>query len=166
MSNSCMRTDNELTRIYNLYADTVYRLSYIIVKNSSEAEDVMQNTFVKFMKTTTEFQSDEHIKGWLIRVAKNESINLQRHWFKQKRTDFKHLTEASYTDNYDKGILEKVLSLNVKYSVPIYLFYYEGYSGEQISKILKIKPSTLRSQLTRGREKLKLILEEDCDETR
>ncbi len=160
MSNSSMRTNEELTRIYELYADTVYRVCYLILQNSADAEDAVQNCFVKFMNSEKFFDSNEHIKAWLIRIAKNESINMQRYWFKSKRSEA--IEEPSYSDEYDSGLLKHVFALKPKYSVPIYLYYYEGYSTEEISKILKINHSTLRSQLARAREKLKSVLEEDC----
>ncbi len=162
MINSTLRTNEELTRIYRLYADTVYRVCYIILKNTSDAEDAVQNCFVKFMNENKEFYSDEHIKAWLIRTAKNDSINMQRHWFKAKRSDGEK--ELSYSDEYDSGLMKQIFSLNHKYSVPIYLFYYEGYTTIEIARILKINHSTLRSHLARGREKLKSVLEEDCYE--
>ena len=162
MGVSELRTDEEIARVYEKFVDTVYKVCFMLLKNVSETEDATQNVFIKFMKDSKEFQSDEHIKAWLIVTAKNECINMLKHWFRSKRSDSEVLENMSYTDDYEKGeLLKQVLSLDEKFRLPIYLYYYEGYSTSEISEMLEIKHSTIRTYMAKGRDKLKIILEEE-----
>ena len=162
MSVSELRTDEEITRIYEKYVDTVYKVCFMLLKNVSETEDATQNVFIKFMKETKDFQRDEHIKAWLIVTARNECLNMLKYWFRSKRSDPEVLQEMSYTEDLEKGeLLKSVFELDEKYKIPIYLYYYEGYSTLEISEMLDIKHSTIRTYMVKGREKLKLILEEE-----
>ena len=162
MSISALRTDEEIARVYEKFVNTVYKVCFMLLKNVPETEDATQNVFIKFMKDSKEFQSDEHIKAWLIVTAKNECINMLRHWFRSKRSDSEVLESMSYTDDHEKGrLLEQVLSLDKKFRLPIYLYYYEGYSTSEISEMLETKHSTIRTYMAKGREKLKFLLEEE-----
>lgn len=163
MSISALRTDEEITRVYEKFVDTVYKVCFMMLKNVSETEDATQNVFIKFMRDNKAFETDEHIKAWLIVTAKNECKNMLKHWFRSKRDELDGIPEASYVDddNNKKELMEKVFSLDEKYRLPIYLYYYEGYSTAEISEMLDIKHSTIRTYMAKGREKLKIILEED-----
>ena len=162
MSNLAFRTDEEITRVYEKYVDTVYKVCFMMLKNASETEDATQNVFIKYMRDCTDFKSDEHLKAWLIVTAQNECKNILKHWFRAKRDNIEDVPEASYVDDDSKRyLLEKVFSLDEKYRLPIYLYYYEGYSTSEISEILNTKHSTVRTYMAKGREKLKIILEEE-----
>lgn len=161
LGNSALRTDEEITRVYNKYVDTVYRVCFMMLKSASEAEDAVQNVFVKYINNGGNLETDEHIKAWLIVTAKNECKNMLKHWFRSKRTDFEDIAEPSYVTEEDSGVMEKVMSLDEKYRVPIYLYYYEGYSTAEISEMIGINHSTLRTYMAKGREKLKMLLEEE-----
>ena len=161
LGNSALRTDEEITRVYNKYVDTVYRVCFMMLKSASEAEDAVQNVFVKYINSGGDLETEEHIKAWLIVTAKNECKNMLKHWFRSKRTDLDDVAEPSYETREDSGVMEKVMSLEEKYRVPIYLYYYEGYSTAEISEMIGIKHSTLRTNMAKGREKLKMLLEED-----
>lgn len=71
-----MRADENFTRAYEKYSDTVYRIAFLILKNSTEAEDILQNVFLKLLKTKKSFESDDHLKAWLIVSAKNASKDI------------------------------------------------------------------------------------------
>lgn len=162
LGNSALRTDEEITRVYEKYVDTVYRVCFMMLKNASETEDATQNVFIKYMRDDKEFESEEHLKAWFIVTAQNECKNMLKHWFRAKRDNIEDVPEATYVDDDGKkDLLEKVFSLDEKYRLPIYLYYYEGYSTSEISEILKTKHSTVRTYMAKGREKLKIILEED-----
>ena len=166
MGNSAFRTDEEITRVYNKFVDTVYRVCFMMLKNADETEDAVQNVFIKYINCGSAFESDENVKAWLIVVAKNECKNMLKHWFRSKRTDIDSVAEPSYEDSHDDGsLMEKVMSLEEKYRVPLYLHYYEGYSAAEIADMLKINYSSLRTNLAKARKKLKLMLEEDEYET-
>lgn len=161
MSISTLRTDEEITRIYEKFVDTVYKVCFMLLKNVPETEDATQNVFIKFMRDKKEFQSDEHIKAWLIVTARNECLNMLKHWFRAKRDNLDSIPDLGYVEEGREELLKTVLSLEEKFRLPIYLYYYEGYSTAEISEILKTKHSTVRTYMKKGREKLKIILEED-----
>lgn len=151
--------NDEINRIYNKYVDTIYRVCFMLLKNDAEAEDVVQNVFIKLINSDKEFESDEHIKAWLILCAKNESKNLLKHWWRSKKVSMDTVSDTPCEDVYSNDeILKYVLSLPDKFKLPVYLYYYEGYSTDEISKMLKINPSTVRGQLKTAREKLKLLI--------
>ena len=79
-------SDAQITRIYEKYLNTVYKVCFMFLKNEAETEDAVQNVFIKLMNQTKKFESDEHIKAWLIVTAKNECKNVLSHWWKTKRT--------------------------------------------------------------------------------
>ena len=140
-------------RILEKYADTVYRLAFSRTKSSYDAEDIMQNVFIKFIKCDVNFESDEHIKAWLIRVTINLSKNLLASaWFKRTTT---LEDDIVVTLREESEVYRYVLDLPAKYRTVIHLFYYEDMSTASISEILNIKESTVRSQLHRARNMLK-----------
>lgn len=151
------RTDEGITLIYEKYADTVYKVCFMLMKNTSDAQDAVQNVFVKLINRPEDFESEVHLKSWLIVVAKNECKNTLKHWFNSKREDAAALEKITY-DNKEDNLIDIVFKLPEKYRLPLYLYYYEGYSAEEISGILGIKYSTIRTHLKKGRENLKNII--------
>ena len=121
----------------------------------------MSDVFLRLVRNAHKIKSEEHLKAWLIVTAQNECKNMLKHWFRSKRTDFEDIAEPSYVTEEDSGVMEKVMSLDEKYRVPIYLYYYEGYSTAEISEMIGINHSTLRTYMAKGREKLKMLLEEE-----
>lgn len=157
MSGNISKVDIE--DIYNRHVDTVYKVCFMFMKNKSETEDAVQSTFIKLMDANVSFNDEAHEKAWLIVTASNICKNNLKHWFRNRRSnydDYSHLLQ--HKDSYDFEILEDILSLPAKYKTVIYLYYYEGYSSPEISKILNIKESTIRSHLSRGRQMLKTNL--------
>jgi RNA polymerase sigma-70 factor (ECF subfamily) len=149
-----------IEQIYSRNAHTVYKVCYMLVKNTHDAQDLTQSTFVKLMKLDKTFDSHEHEKAWLIRTATNECKDfLKSVWANSRRVEIPE--DLQYNDNSDTGeVLERVVSLHEKYKLPIYLFYYEGYSTAEIAKMLGKHESTIRGRLHRGRKILKIQLEE------
>jgi RNA polymerase sigma factor (sigma-70 family) len=128
----------------------------------SDAEEVLQDTLLRFLKTAPTFENSTHEKAWLLRVAGNLSKN-RIDYNKVRATD-----ELSDTLKAEKRedlsfVWDAVRSLPVPFREVIHLFYYEGYSTAEISRMLDRKESTVRSDLRRGRLKLKEILKEACD---
>ena len=141
---------------FKKHSDMVYRLAIARVKNKYDADDILQEVFLRFIKVKDKVENDEHLKALLIRITINCSKNLlTSSWF--KRTE--PLSEAlSVTDEYS-DTLDAVLRLPQKYRTVIHLHYYMGYSVDEIAAILKSKPSTVKSQLHRARKLLKIDLE-------
>ncbi len=153
----------EYLRISEKYIDTVYRSALSCCKNKADAEDAVQNAFLKLLKCDTEFNDDEHVKRWLIRVAVNECKNVWKSFRYRNIVSFDELEkEPEYSDEGKSEIFSEIMKLPKKYSVVIHLYYYEGYSVREISRILDISESNVQIRLMRGRNKLKETLSEEA----
>lgn len=143
---------------YGMFRNTVFSVIFNYLKNTDDASDIMQEVFIRLYDTDTEFQSDEHMKAWLIRVAANLSKNFLRD---NRRRQTEVLTEdiPYFDQSVDSDLLQMVLALPEKYRIPIHLHYYEGYQVSEIAQILEMPVSTVKVQLMRGREKLRGSLE-------
>lgn len=148
--------------ILDSYGNSILRYAYSYLHNMSDAEEVLQDTLIQFIKTAPSFENREHEKAWLMRVAANLSKNRIKY---NSFRDTDELNKELAAENREdlSFVWEAVKGLAVKYREVIHLFYYEGYSTAQIAKILKKNESTVRSDLHRGREKLKELLKEEYD---
>lgn len=153
-----------MTEIVEKYGNMVYRLAFSYLKNTHDAQDVVQDVFIKYYQNQNKIQSNEHLKAWLLRVTINVCKNKLMAFWHKNICSIDEIREREYNDSYgDSTVLEAVLSLPVKYRVPIHLYYYENYKTSEIAKILGKGESSVRSLLFRGRNKLKLILKEEYD---
>lgn len=152
-TNSLLRTDKEITLIYERTADTVYRICYTYMKNEADTRNMVQETYLKLIQHNPVFESLQHEKGWLIVTASNLCKDQLKHWWQRRENieDHEELTTESTEIN---EVLNAVFSLPEKYKLPIYLHYYEGYTSKEISTILHISDSTIRSQLVAARNPL------------
>lgn len=164
VSVSLLRTDEEMTDIYNRYVDTIYRISLMMLKNIPEAEDATQTVFIKLMTSDYQFESEEHMKAWLIVTVQNTCKDLLKGWWHSKRVDSESILEQSYfQDTYKGDVWNKITGLEKKYRLPIYLYYYEGYETSEIAKMLNVNHATVRTRLRTAKKKLKLLIEEDVE---
>lgn len=161
MNSSLLRTNEELSQLYNRHVDTVYRVCFIYLKNRFDTEDMVQNTFLKLMKDKTVFESEQHEKAWLIRTASNLCKDHFRHWWNKTVAINDSAMVAEDSPLIIDETLEKVLALPYKFKTVIYMYYYEGYSTVEIAKILKKNQSTVRSHLHIGRKLLRIEMEGD-----
>lgn len=153
-------TQDLFLEIYDKYKNTVYSVIFNYVKNVEDTADLQQEVFIKLFNNQTEYENDEHIKAWLIRVSANMSKNHLR--------NKKHVSDEPFPEDipfYDKkendDLVKEVLALPEKYRIPIHLFYYEDYSIKQISEVLETPEATVKVRLKRGREKLKKSLKKE-----
>lgn len=155
-------TNGRAEMILTRFGDSILRYAYTYLHNMSDAEEVLQDTLVQFLKTAPEFESENHEKAWLLRVAANLSKNRIR-YNKLRETD--ELNDELVAEECEdlSFVWEAVKSLPVKYREVIHLFYHEGYQTAQIAKVLGRNESTVRSDLRRGREKLKEVLKGEYD---
>ena len=151
----------EYTRIVEKYYDDIKRVAFAGCKNIHDAEDIAQTTFVKLMKYTGEFEDDDHLKKWLIRVAVNEYKSLWSSPWKSKVDYFipERASGGSSGSPKNNAVLGAVMGLKQKYREVIHLFYYEEYSAKEISEMLKISENTVFKRLQRARDKLREKLE-------
>ena len=155
-----MRSEEEANRAVDLYGDTVRRICMIHLKNRADTEDIFQTVFLKYVLRTAPFDSPEHEKAWIIRVTVNACKDLLRSFFRSRTVSLDVLIEKPQEIPEDHpDILEAVLALQDKYKDPIYLHYYEGYTAEEIGRILGKNTNTVYTLLTRARQMLKTSLE-------
>lgn len=154
--------NQQAERMLTEYGNSVLRLAYSYLHNMADAEEVLQDTLVQLLKTTPILTTKEHEKAWLLHVAANISKNRLK-YNTIRQTD--ELMEELIAENQDdlSFVWEAVKALPDKYREVIHLFYHEGYQTNQIAKILHMNESTVRSNLSRGREKLRSVLKEAYD---
>lgn len=161
--NNSLHNKIDIVKIVEKYSDTLMRVSFTYLKNTSDAEDIIQEVFLKLIDNPQSFENDIHEKAWLIRVTINACKNrLKTAWFRKTQS-------LNYDIAYDftpkeTEVVNAVLDLPVKYRSIVLLFYFEGYSLSEVSQILKLKESTVGSQLHRARNILKLKLKEGFDD--
>lgn len=153
---------DEFARIVNYYYDDVKRIAIAGCKNFYDAEDIAQIVFMKLLQFNGDFESDEHIKKWLIKVAVNEYKSLWRSSWKTKvEYDIsKQFTNNTSRDSINDVVFEAVMSLKRKYREIIHLFYYEEYSAKEIGKLLGMSENTVFKRLQRAREQLKKYIQD------
>ena len=149
----------EVNRPVTQHGDSILRLAYAYLHNMSDAEDVLQDTLLQFLKTAPVLENPDHEKAWLLRVAGNLSKNRIAYNRVRGADELEESLAAEQREDLSY-VWDAVKSLPVKYREVIHLFYYEGYSTGQIAQLLRMNESTVRSRLRRGREQLKSILQE------
>lgn len=155
-----MLTNEQFTCCAKKYIDTVFRLALNYMGSSADADDVTQNVFLKLLKEPKPFQSDEHIRYWLIRVTINECRSMLRSPWRSAENFEDHAAKLAFVTPEHSELFYAVMDLPKKYRVAIYLYYYEEYSTEEIASMLKIPQATVCTHLKRGREMLKKNLQE------
>lgn len=147
--------------IVNQNIDIVYRTALSCCKNKYDAEDIVQNTFMKLLQSDTDFSDDEHVRKWLIRVAINESKNMWKSFWRKNICSLEDLQmELAQPTIEQKELLEEIFKLSPKYRVVIHLYYYEGYKVKEIAELLHISESNVQIRLLRARNKLKEQIKE------
>lgn len=160
-----MRSEEEVKRAVEQYADTVRRLCMIHLKNYADTEDIFQTVFLKYALSTAAFESQEHERAWLIRVTINACKDLLKSFFRSRTVSIEEVLEQPAAPSEEhREVLEAVLSLPVKYREVIYLHYYEGYTAPEIGRILKKNVNTVYSLMKRAREMLRDRLGGEEDE--
>lgn len=154
-----MRSEEEVNRAVEKYADTVYRICMLHLKNASDTEDIFQEVFLKYALCREVFSGEEHEKAWLIRVTMNQCRDLLKGFFRNRVVSLERFTDfADRSEESHPEVLEAVLQLPDRYKEPLYLCYFEGYSAAEAAEILHRNVNTVYSLLKRGREKLRDML--------
>jgi RNA polymerase sigma factor (sigma-70 family) len=155
-------TKEQFSELAAVHADTIFRIAFHYSKNAADADDIVQNVLLKLYRTDKIFESDEHIRNWLIRVAVNESKKLLLSpWFQRTAPIEEYTQQLDFTEPGQSELFQAVMALPKKYRIPIYLYYYEDYSVKEIAEICGRRESTIQTQLMRARKKLKENLQED-----
>ena len=153
-----MNQTEQAERLVNAYADDILRLSYTYLKNTHDAQDICQTVFVKLLTEPRWFESAEHERAYVLRMASNACKDLLKSPWRKRTCGLETVLEVSAPEAGDGSVLAAVNQLPANYRTVIYLFYYEGYQAAEIGKILGIPTATVHTRLARGRARLKDIL--------
>ncbi len=154
----------EFDSIYEQYKNMVYRLAISYLKNTIDAEDIVQNVFLKLHKNLGKIDSEEYLKNWLIKVTINECKTNLLSFYKRKVRLFRNDEEERIKDNTkDNEVLNSLFLLPKQDRLIIHLYYYENYKVKEIAKILNMKENAVKQRLFRDREKLRDILKEELE---
>lgn len=163
-----MCTREEIAGLYEKYYEMIWKICLTQLGSPHDACDGTQETFTKFIQCGKKFRDEEHKKAWLIRTAINYCRNVQKSSWNKKRANIcddeyiSSLYSAADEDaETNREVMRTLMTLPDKYRSILYLYYYEGYSLKEISNILKVNPSTLRSRFTKAKEVMKEYLEND-----
>ncbi len=150
--------------LFEKYRDNLYAVAFNVCKNPEDAEDVVQDTFIQYYSLKKEFDSEQHIRAWLIRVAVNKAKNKNRSFWRRNKMSLEdHMETLPFETPESENLFETVMQLPDKYRTVIHLFYYEDYSVHEISEILKLSESNVKVRLSRGRSLLKEKLQEEWE---
>lgn len=152
------------------YQSSVYKAAFYICRNREDAEDAAQDTFLAYHREPREFESEEHIRAWLLRTAMNKARNIVASFWRRNRVDLPDFTawagdlpdsSGGYAGPDPAALIRAVMALPEKCRITVHLFYYEDYSVKQIAEIMQVSENTVKSQLNRGRRLLKERLGEE-----
>lgn len=157
------RTQEEITQIYEKYYEMVWRICFMQLGNVHDAYDGTQETFLRLMSYRKSFHSEEHQKAWLIRTAVNYCKDVMKSGWKRSQigmeeNDFSELFDSNGEGEKHEEVVQAMMDLPEKYRVILYLYYYEGYSLKEISGMVKVNPSTLRSRFAKAKQLMKQYL--------
>lgn len=130
------------------YQNSLYAVAFNVCKNQQDAEDAVQDTFLQYYNSKKEFESEQHIRAWLIRVAINKAKNMNLSFWRKNKTSLEDYMETLVFETSESE----------------HLFYYEDYSVREIGEILKISESNVKVRLSRGRMLLRETLKEEWDD--
>lgn len=154
--------DAQAERVFRRYGNNILRYAYMYLHSMEEAEDILQETMIKYLDSPRRFNDEGHEKAWLLHVAANLAKNRLAFGKRHPSDELDETLAAEHREDLS-FVWEAVKTLPVKYREAIHLFYYEGFSTAQAAKILGKNESTVRSLLKRGREQLKSVLKEAYD---
>ena len=135
------------------YGDMLYRICLLMLRNTADAEDAVQETFIKYVTKSQEFADSEHEKAWLITVANNKCRDMLR-YRKRHYTESEELLDGYAVTKEESGILDALMELPEKYRIVLALFYIEEYKVDEIKEIAGISASAVKMRLSRGRKLL------------
>lgn len=154
----------QLEKLMEQYKDNLYIIAFHITQNQEDANDAVQDAFVQYYMSKKQFESEQHIKAWLIRVTMNKANDkLRSFWRKHVFSLEEYMDSIPFAEPEQRELFACVSRLHTKYRVVIQLFYYEDYSVKEIAQILKISESNVKVRLSRGRELLRKEMKGEWD---
>lgn len=163
MENLPLRAGGEIDAIIDRYQDMVYGLALARTGSPADADDIFQETFLAYCQSGKTFRDEEHRKAWLLRTALNMSRRLTGSTWRKKTVPLEEGEGKTVTfrEPEENLVWQALCSLEEGYRLPLYLFYFQELSTEEIAKVLSLRPGTVRMRLSRGREQLREVLKGD-----
>lgn len=150
---------------FRKYGDRIFSAAFSVCRNKADADDVVQDTLIRYLSLDKEFESEEHLKAWLLRVAINRAKDITSSFWRKNTVEWEdYMDDLAFEEPKDSHLFEAVMNLPEKYRAVIHLFYYEDYAIEEIAVILRRPAGTVKSQLNRGRALLKNMLQEEWND--
>ncbi len=144
----------------NKYSAGMYRAAYSILGSAAEAEDAVQETFIKLYSQKPHFNDESHEKAWLLRVVINQAKN--QHRKTRRLSSFEEsISGIEFASDDQRAVYEAVRTLDEKYRIVIHLHFFEGYKIKEISELLSVPQSTVGTRLERAKAQLRTLLEKE-----
>lgn len=151
--------------LFEKYQNNLYAAAFNVCKNAEDAKDVVQDTFIQYYSLKKDFDNEQHIRAWLLRVAINKAKNINRTFWRRNKVPLEEYMETLIFETPEsEELFETVMKLPEKYRIVVHLFYYEDYTVHEIAEILKITESNVKVRLSRGRALLKEKLQEEWED--
>ena len=152
-----LRAGGEMDSVIDRYQDMVYGLALTRTGNQADADDVFQEVFLAYCQCGKTFRDEEHRKAWLLRTTVNQARRVTASSWRKKTVPLSEREDApvQFREPEENQVWEALQDLTEDYRLPIYLFYFQELSTQEIAKILAIRPGAVRMRLTRGREQLR-----------
>ena len=155
----------ETQALAETYRDRLFAAAFQVCGNAADAEDAAQEALLRYHISEKQFESEQHIRAWLLRVAINCAKNISRSFFRRHTVPLEAYMETLEFDSGEsREIFREVMALPEKYRLVIHLYYYEDYSVAEIGEILGLTESNVKVRLSRGRQLLKKALQEVWDD--
>ena len=148
-------TERDFTAAAERYLDMVYRIALNWFRRSADAEDAAQTVMLRLWQSEAAFADEEHLRRWLVRVTLNVCKDISRSPWHRRTVSLEACPEPVFSTPERGELYQAVMALPVKYRMPLYLYYDEGYSVTEVGERLHLKISTVQTRLARGRAKLK-----------
>ncbi len=161
MKNTSVRPAERMETIMQTYGNMLFRLCLITLGNASDAEDAVQETFIKYLQKAPIFDNDEHEKAWLITVATNKCRDVLRFRKRHPVVDVEEIKEL-VKESSDSGVLDVLMTLPDQFRVVLVLYYVEGYGTADIARMIGKTASAVKMRLQKGRKLLRDAYEKEC----
>lgn len=149
---------------FGKYGDRVFSAAFSICRNREDADDVVQDTFLKYHTKQMQYMDETHLKAWLLRVAINRARDITAAFWRRNRVSWEdYMEELEFVQPEDRSLFQAVMSLPEKYRLVLHLYYYEECVIKEIASLLHTGEGTIKSRLSRGRALLKTMLTEDLE---
>ena len=158
-----MRMDTQV--LAETYRDRLFAAAFQVCGNAADAEDAAQEALLRYHISEKQFESEQHIRAWLLRVAINCAKNVSRSFFRRNTVPLEdYMDSLEFDSGESREIFREVMNLPETYRLVIHLYYYEDYSVAEIGRILGLTESNVKVRLSRGRQQLKKALQEVWDD--